>query len=222
MSGWRICALVTAAMLPAACRTPPPPEPPAEVADIEVVQQPRWLSVASVQDYARIDRLPQAWSEALSHARRAGQSRRIAAEGPLLDPDAGQPWPAPSPGAYRCRMVRLDSEASRAASMTVFPDHFCHVGYDGEMLFVTKRTGDVRPNGFLWEDNEPRRLIFLGSLIEAGEETPPAYGQNPERDIAGVFERIGPLRYRLVMPHFDAGAKLDVLELTPAPVQPEE
>ena len=52
--------------------------------------------------------------------------------------------------------------------LTVFPDHFCHVGYDGEFLFVTKRTGDIRPNGFLWEDSNPRRLIFLGRYEKNG------------------------------------------------------
>ena len=218
----RIGAVAMIALVPAACRTPPPVEPPVAAADIEVVQQPRWLSVASVADFARVDQLAEAWDEALAGARHAGQSRRLAAEGPLLDPDAAQPWPAPSPGAYLCRMVRLDANASRAATLTVFPDHFCHVGFDGEFLFVTKRTGDIRPHGFLWEDANPRRLIFLGSLASAEEERPTAYGQDPERDLAGVFERIGPLRYRLVMPRFGSAPILDVLELTPAPVQPEQ
>ncbi|MGZ8282089.1 MAG: DUF4893 domain-containing protein [Allosphingosinicella sp.] len=217
----RMCVLCAALALPLACRTPPEPEPE-RLANIEVVQQPRWLSVASIQDFARIDRLGEAWDESLTRARRAGQGRRIAAEGALLDPDAGLPWPAPSPGAYRCRMIRIEPNRPRAGSLTTFPEHFCHVGFDGEFLFVTKRTGDIRPNGFLWEDSNPRRLIFLGSLASGEEDAAPAYGEQPERDIAGVFQRIGSLRYRLVMPHFRPELMLDVLELTPAPVQPDE
>jgi hypothetical protein len=218
----RIGVLAGMVLLAGACQPVPPSELTRADADIQVVQQPRWLSVASVQDFARIDRLDEAWDEALARARRAGQGRRLAAEGPLLDPDAALPWPAPSPGAYLCRMIRIDVARPRAGLLAAFPEHFCHVGFDGEFLFVTKRTGDIRPNGFLWEDADPRRLVFLGTLAEGAEETPPAYGERPERDLAGIFQRIGPLRYRLVMPHFQPELRLDVLELTPAPVQPDE
>jgi hypothetical protein len=42
------------------------------------------------------------------------------------------------------------------------------------------------------------------------------YGADPERDVAGFIERIGPERWRLVMPwpHFES--RLDVMELVPA------
>jgi hypothetical protein len=40
--------------------------------------------------------------------------------------------------------------------------------------------------------------------------------------MAGVFERVGPLRYRLVVPKPRGLARLDVIELVPAAVQSEE
>jgi hypothetical protein len=46
-----------------------------------------------------------------------------------------------------------------------------------------------------------------------------SYGEDPSRNMAGVFERVGPLRYRLVVPKPRGLAKLDVIELVPAPVQ---
>ena len=41
------------------------------------------------------------------------------------------------------------------------------------------------------------------------------------RDMAGVFERIGPCKWRLVVPYHKSGAKLDGIELTPVADQPQ-
>jgi hypothetical protein len=74
----------------------------------------------------------------------------------------------------------------------------------------------------LWEDERPDRLIFLGSLALGNEEQPRAYGEDPKRDMAGVLERIGPFRWRLVIPWPQQGtSKLDVFELRPVEQQPE-
>ena len=41
--------------------------------------------------------------------------------------------------------------------------------------------------------------------------------------MAGIFERIGPFRWRLVIPYPQIGlAAADVFELTPVPDQPKE
>ena len=61
--------------------------------------------------------------------------------------------------------------------------------------------------------------FFLGSLALGNETEPRAYGEDPERDMAGIFERVGPLRFRLVVPRPRTGSILEVLELTPAEVQ---
>lgn len=63
-------------------------------------------------------------------------------------------------------------------------------------------------------------MIFLGTLALGNEEEARAYGEDPKRDMAGVFERIGPFRWRLVIPFPKDGAKLDVFELTPVAEQP--
>jgi hypothetical protein len=39
--------------------------------------------------------------------------------------------------------------------------------------------------------------------------------------MAGIFERIAPFRWRLVIPWPQDGAKLDVFELTPVAQQPQ-
>ena len=92
---------------------------------------------------------------------------------------------------------------------------------DSGVLTIVKQTGSQRPAGRLWNDDDPNRLIFLGSLALGDEKEPLAYAEDPTRDMAGVFERIAPFRWRLVIPWPQDGAKLQVFELTPVPVQPE-
>ena len=208
------------AVLAGACQptvVAPESQPP-----VTVDEAPRWLSIASDADIDRLNRLPQAWDEALAEAQEAGFGRRIALEGRLLDPDGALDWAAPSPGAYRCRLIRFVRAGRGARTFTAYPHHFCHIGADGDALFVTKETGTERPFGYLWEDGDPRRLIFLGAIISGDEENPPPYGSDPSTDIAGAFERVGSLRFRLVIPRFRDGLMLDVFELTAAPVQPDE
>jgi hypothetical protein len=65
-------------------------------------------------------------------------------------------------------------------------------------------------------------MIFLGSMVTDGQSPPPPYGTDPATNVAGVFERVGSLRFRLVMPNPRDGVLIDVYELTPAPVQPDE
>ena len=213
--------LLAAVLLPmAACHPTPRPEAIAE-AEVQVVDEPRWRTAASPEDVDRIARLAAAWEQARTQAGRAGFNRLMAREGPLLDPDAALPRPAPTPGSYLCRLVRFAPPVPRGAVLTAYRPFFCHVGVDGEALWITKQTGSQRPAGYLWEDS-PTRMVFLGSMALGGREEAAPYGQNPERDMAGVFERVGDFRFRLVIPWPRSGATLDVFELVPNPVQSDE
>ena len=216
----RICPLLVLALFAGACQ--PMAAEPELPPEILIDESPRWMSVASDRDIDRLDRLAVAWDVALAEARMAGFARRLAVEGRLLDPVGALDWAAPSPGAYRCRLIRFARDDRRSRVLTAFPEHFCHVGADGDSLFLTKETGTERPFGYLWPDEDPRRLVFLGSVVTGDEGRPPPYGSDPATDVAGVLERVGSLRFRLVIPRFRDGILLDVFELTPAPVQPDE
>lgn len=200
----------------AGCR---PATPPPVAAAVEVAEEPGWRRAASAEDVARIDAVASAWSVALDAARQAGFRRQIESEGPLLEPDAALPRPAPTPGSYMCRLIRFGGADSDARAFTAYPAFFCHVGVAGDRLSITKQTGSERPAGYLWEDGDRPRLVFLGSLALGSEEEPGAYGEGSERDMAGLFERVGPLRFRLVIPRPRTGATLELFELVPAPVQ---
>jgi hypothetical protein len=219
----RIALLAACAALAAGCAILEPRER-AKTGATVVVEPPlkseTWMQLATAADQSRISRIGLAWQSALADARptHAGEIRR---EGALLEPRAALPRPAPTPGSYNCRLIKLGKAAARAPAFERFKPFFCYVQVEDELLTIVKQTGSQRPAGRLWEDDKLDRLIFLGSLALGDEQQPLAYGDDPKRDMAGVFERIGPFRWRLVIPWPQSTSKLDVFELTPVADQPE-
>ena len=212
---WLIIGLL---LLATACRTMPAGGPRVAAAPADGSD---WRRTASTEAMDRLGRIASAWSGSLAAARAAGFARRIAAEGALLNPAAALPRPAPTPGAYMCRLVRIGAGARGQPAFAAFRANFCFVGVSGNQLSLTKPEGSERPAGYLWDDSAPSRMVFLGSLAP-GRGAPIAYGDDRARDVAGLLERIGPMRFRLVIPARDAAARLDILELVPAPVQAGE
>lgn len=179
-----------------------------------------WKRVASEADRDRIDRLGLAWQQALMEAE-PRFARAIRDEGALLEARARLPRPQPTPGSYNCRMISIGAADRRSPAFERYKPFFCYVLVDDEgVLTIVKQTGSQRPAGRLWDDDDPNRMIFLGSLALGDEQEPLAYGEDPKRDMAGVFERIAPFRWRLVIPWPQGGAKLQVFELTPVADQP--
>lgn len=213
--------LLGAALLLHGCGTTRDPQVEIETPVREVEEIPEWERTASPADLDRLNMLDQAWTEALGTARKSYR-RSIAAQGKLLEPDAALARPEPAPGSYMCKLIQIGSSERRGRAYAASKPAFCYVGLDEEdRLWLAKQTGALRRQGFLWEDDEKRRMIFLGSLARGSKDAPEPYGTAPERDTAGIFERIGPMRYRLVTPA-PKGFKLEILELTPAPVQRDE
>ena len=180
-----------------------------------------WQAIASPTDLGRVRRVATGWTSGLAEARAGGFRDEIRAEGRLLNPDAALPRPAPTPGSYSCRLVKLGREGRRGPTYQKFKPFFCYVQVEGPQFTIVKQTGSQRPVGRLWEDDASDRLIFLGTLALGSEDEARAYGEDPRRDMAGVFERVAPFVWRLVIPYPQDGAKLDVFELTPVPDQPE-
>ncbi len=217
--------LLAATLLPAlaACQTVG--DRPTASRPVVTLEPPRksdeWIKVASAADVSRIQRLNSAWLAALAEARLGGARADVAAEGDLLSPSAAQTFPAPTPGSYQCRLIRLGRYTTKTRAFERFKPFFCYVQTDGEVLTIVKQTGSQRPAGRLWPDDDEKRMIFLGSVALGNEEQPLAYGENHGRDMAGVFERVAPFRWRLVIPWPRGQSKLDVFELTPVAEQPK-
>jgi hypothetical protein len=205
------------ALLATGCATNKPKLPPGVTPTVTVgppLKAEVWKAVATAADEDRLARLGLAWQEALAEARRTNAAD-IRKEGKLLLPRAALPRPAPTPGSYNCRLIKLGKAAPKTRAYESFKPFFCYVEVEDSLLTIVKQTGSQRPAGRLWEDDDPNRLIFLGSLALGDEEQPFAYGDNPKRDMAGVLERIGPFKWRLVIPWPQSSSKLDVFELTP-------
>ena len=179
-----------------------------------------WKQVATAADEDRLARLGLAWSQALAEAKRTN-ANDIRHEGKLLLPRAALPRPAPTPGSYNCRLIKLGKASQKSKPYESFKPFFCYVEVEGDLLTIVKQTGSQRPSGRLWDDDDATRLIFLGSLALGDEQPPVAYGDDPKRDMAGVLERIAPFKWRLVIPWPQSTSKLDVFELTPVAQQPE-
>jgi hypothetical protein len=196
------------------------PPPGASVVAEPPLKSEAWMQIATAADESRLSRVGLAWQSALADAQRgfAGEIRR---EGALLEPRAALPRPAPTPGSYNCRLIKLGKAGEKGVAFERFKPFFCYVEVEDELLTIVKQTGSQRPAGRLWEDDLPDRLIFLGSLALGDEQQPLAYGEDPKRDMAGVLERVGPFRWRLVIPWPQGTSKLDVFELTPVADQPE-
>ncbi len=214
-------AVVALAVILAGCETTKQKDAPRPVAvALPQTKGDVWQRIAKIDDANRIRRLVGAWTQGLTEARAAARGE-IAAEAELLKPNAALPRPAPTPGSYSCRMVTLGKEGGKGPAFQKFKPFFCYVEVDEDLLTIVKQTGSQRPAGRLWEDDASNRLIFLGTLALGNEEEARPYGQDPRRDMAGVFERIAPFKWRLVIPYPKSGAKLDVIELTPVAEQPQ-
>lgn len=206
----------------AGCQTRPK-LPPGVRPSVEVgapLKSDAWKAVATAADQDRLARLGLAWQQALADAKRSNPAD-VRKEGKLLLPRASLPRPAPTPGSYNCRLIKLGKATSKSKSYEIFKPFFCYVEVEGDLLTIVKQTGSQRPAGRLWEDDDPDRLVFLGSLALGDEQQPVAYGEDPRRDMAGVLERIGPFKWRLVIPWPQSTSTLDVFELTPVAEQPE-
>ncbi|MBN9481302.1 MAG: DUF4893 domain-containing protein [Bordetella sp.] len=179
-----------------------------------------WRAVASPADASLLGRLDQAWRLARAEAEAGGFGDEAESLGVLVDPNAAQSGRLqPPPGEYRCRTVKLGARDSGQGetggpAYVAYPAFRCRVELTpGGDLILEKTTGSQRTRGLLYPDTD-RRLVYVDAQAWGDETGFPAYGARPERDQLGVFERIGPQRWRLVIPFPKQESKLDILELT--------
>jgi hypothetical protein len=203
--------LIAALLLPLAC------------AGCNVLLQPSgmisewtsaWRRVATEEDKGRLRDWRTTFTNALDAARKAGHGAEIDREGAVLDPDAalgGTPLPN---GMYRCRVIKLGAKAAGNLDFVAYPGFTCRVRPDHQLQRLGKLSGSQRYVGIIFP-NDAVREVFLGTLVLGDERRALQYGQDDMRDIAGYVERIGPSRWRLIMPkpHFES--QMDVMELVP-------
>lgn len=199
---------ITALMLPACSVVAPPTRMIAEWTR-------DWRQVATDNDRKRLRDWRQAFVEALDSARKAGHSAEIDREGVLLRPDAalgGGPIPN---GTYRCRTIKLGMRSPGMLAYVSYPAFTCRIRQDKDLQAFAKIGGSQRQVGLVFP-GDVLRQVFLGTLVLGDERRAMQYGQDQTRDVAGFVERIGPNRWRLIMPRPHFESQMDVLELVPA------
>jgi hypothetical protein len=182
-----------------------------------VIAQPSrdWRTVATESDRARLREWRSAFVDALKAARASGHAADIAREGVLLEPDAalgGGPIPN---GTYRCRVIKLGAKSPGLLNYIAYPAFTCRVRQDGALQAFAKLSGSQRQVGMIFP-GDPLRQVFLGTLVLGDEQSAMQYGRDTERDVTGFVERIGPNRWRLIMPRPQFESIMDVMELVPS------
>lgn len=175
-----------------------------------------WRQVVTAGDRERLRGWRTAWTRALAVAQGAGHGADIAREGPLLRPDAALPQPALPNGRYRCRTIKLGAKSDGLLNYVAYPPFSCRVQQERDLQGFSKLSGSQRPIGLIFPSDQ-LRSVFLGTLVLGDESRAMQYGADPERDVAGFVERVGPNRWRLVMPSPRFESLVDIIELTPAP-----
>ncbi len=172
-----------------------------------------WRAVATTADRARLRNWREAWTIGIERARRV-DAAKIAAQGALFDADRALAGPVPPPGRYRCRVFKLGAQGTAMAEFTSYPDFDCTIDRNGGVSQFYKNNGAQRVVGTIF-DGENGRAILLGTLQLGDEGRPMDYGRDTARDIAGLVDRIGERRWRIVLPYPQFESVIDVVELVP-------
>ena len=207
LNAMRMALLLVAAALSAAC---------------EVIEQPsglipRWTSawrqVVTEDDRGRLRDWRKTFVDALAAANKT-HSAEVTREGALLQPDAALGGSIPN-GLYRCRVIKLGAKVEGLLDYVSYPAFSCRVEPHKGLQRLTKLSGSQRYVGIIFP-NDAMRQVFLGTLVLGDERRAMQYGQDETRDVAGYVERIGPNRWRLLMPEPHFESRLDVMELVPS------
>ncbi|PZU09148.1 MAG: DUF4893 domain-containing protein [Sphingomonas sp.] len=169
-----------------------------------------WRVVITRPDRIRLRNWRDAWVLGLDQAKAAGNAAAIAKEGVLLDPDAGLENPIIPDGDYDCRMIKLGRKGPIGPAYASYPAGSCRISAGR----IAKLDGPQRPNGLLWPF-DATRLIFLGAMSLSDEPRALDYGRDDDRNMVGLLERIGPQRWRMILPQPEWESQCDIVELVP-------
>lgn len=175
---------------------------------------PDWRTIATEQDRGRIRGWRDAWMRGLAQARASGNGAAVLNEGVLLHPDAALAFADPHPGTYRCRVIKIGAKSAGLLDYVAYPFFQCRIRSENGLLSFAKLSGSQRPLGLLLPATGDR-MIFLGTLQLGDETRALQYGRDPDRDMAGILQRIGDNRWRLVFPYPAFESTIDVVELVP-------
>jgi len=188
----------------------------------DVIEQPnglipRWTTnykqAISEKDRVRLRDWRKTFETALADARKSNATD-VAREGVLLEPDSALAGPAIPEGMYDCRVIKLGAKEPGNLNYVAYPSFLCRIHAQRTLQRLTKLSGSQRYVGLIFPGDAIHN-VFIGTLVLGDEMRALQYRQDQDRDVVGYVERIGPNRWRLVMPQPHFESRLDVMELVP-------
>ena len=196
----------------------------AALSSCSVIEQPsglipRWTTaykqVVTAEDRQRLADWRTTFVNAVDSAKKAGHGNEIAREGALLDPDAALGPPAIPDGMFTCRVLKIGAKANSGSRPYIAsPPGLCRVKAVRGLQRFNKFGGQQRYVGLIFPGDAVHQ-VFLGTLVLGDETRALQYGQDELRDVAGYVDRIGPHRWRIILPQPHFESQLDVIELVP-------
>jgi len=174
-----------------------------------------WRTVVTDSDRSRLRDWRTSFVDALRAARAGGHAADVEREGALLEPDAALGGGSIPNGIYRCRVLKVGPKTVGMLSYVSYPAFNCRIQQEGKLQGFAKLTGSQRQVGSIFP-GDALRQVFIGTLVLGDEPRAYKYGRDTQRDIVGYVERIGPNRWRLIMPRPHFESQMDVMELVPA------
>jgi hypothetical protein len=173
-----------------------------------------WREIASSTDRERLRDWRSIFVKAVAAARRS-HAAEVDREGVLLQPDAalgGGPIPN---GMYACRVIKVGAKTEGLLDYVSYPAFSCRITPENGLQKFRKLSGSQRQVGIIFP-GDPLRQVFLGTIALGDELGALQYGLDETRNVVGFVERIGPNRWRLIMPRPHFESQLDVMELVPS------
>jgi Domain of unknown function (DUF4893) len=170
-----------------------------------------WTSVATANDVKRLNNWRAAFEQARQEAIKAGYGDDVAKGGDLFKIDAAQTGSRLPEGYYKCSVSKL---GGGFVQFIQYPAFRCHVTFEGGRRQFVKLSGSQRPVGYIYK-KDSFQSVFLGTIVLGDEDKLVSYGQDEDRNEAGLVERIGAKRWRIIFPFPYYESTMDVIDLVP-------
>jgi len=167
------------------------------------------------QDTARLDRFSKSAGDAILEAMAHGDPTDVSALTTALSGEPQVAFDASLAGEWTCRTMKLGG----TKRLVIYSAFKCRITLDATGADFEKLTGSQRTNGRI--SLREGQAIYVG-VGHTSDQSPPAYVDLPEdfqsngsiqTDVA-VFERVSPIRARLMFPAPAVESDFDILELT--------
>ncbi len=168
-----------------------------------------WTSVATANDVKRLNNWRAAFEQARREATEAGYGDAVTKGGDLFKTNAAKTPSVLPEGYYSCSVTKLGGSFVQFVQYPVFR---CHVTFEGGRRQFVKLSGSQRPVGYIYK-KDSRQSVFLGTIMLGDEDRLVTYGQDEDRNEAGLVERIGARRWRIIFPFPHYESTMDIIDL---------